>query len=171
MTAKKGSAKRRIITTKENGEIYKIFDTVDQCAEYFRRTKAVIFNHCAKSKLFYRENGIMLSFQSERREAKEVKESDRSDVIERKLRATETEDQTRRRLGLNPYGEWRNDEWLFAMFDRVNKKLYPDGYDEHAAFLSWKGKQRGVKGQRRETEEERLEKEVEVDPEFRQYFK
>jgi hypothetical protein len=87
------------------------------------------------------------------------------------LRKRETEDQTRRRLGLNPYGEWRNDEWLNAMMDRVHKELYPDGYDEHAAWLSMKGKERTDKGMRRETEEERLSKEVEVDPEFRQYFK
>ena len=169
MIAKRHPNKRRIITTKEDGEIYKIFDTIEECAEFFNRSKAVIFNHCAKSKLFYKENGIMLSFQSERREARQVKESDRSDVVERRLRATETEDQTRRRLGLNPYGEWRNDEWLNAMFDRVNKELYPEGYDEHAAFLSWKAKQRADKGQRRESEEERLAREI--DEEFEQYIK
>ena len=169
MTAKRGSSKRRIITTKEDGEIYKIFDSVDECAEYFGRSRAVVFNHCAKSKLFYKENGIMLRFESEKREPKAVKESDRSDVVEKRLRATETEDQTRRRLGLNPYGEWRNDEWLFAMFDRVNKMLYPDGYDEHAAWLSMKGKERMSKGQTRESEESRLSREI--DEEFLDYIK
>ena len=55
------------------------------------------------------------------------------------------------------------------MFERVNKELYPDGYDEHAAWLSWKGKEREKKGQRRETEEDRLAREI--DEEFEQYTK
>lgn len=99
------------------------------------------------------------------------KRQKQENIDELRLRAKETEDETRRRLGLNPYGEWRNDEWIQAMIDRVDKMLYPDGYDEHAAYLSMKGKERAVKGMRRETEEERLEKEVDVDPEFKQYFK
>jgi len=171
MTAKRHHNKRRIITTKEDGEVYKIFDTIEDCAEFFNRSKAVIFNHCAKSKLFYKENGIMLSFQSEKREAKEVKESDRSDVVEKRLRATETEDQTRRRLGLNPYGSWRQGTWLQEMFDRVNKELYPDGYDAHAAWLALRGKERLKEGKTRVSQETLEESYKDIDKEFLDYIK
>ena len=57
----------------------------------------------------------------------------------------ETEDQIRRRLGLNPYGSWRNDEWLNAMFERVNKILYPDGYDTREIWLAQKANNRAKK--------------------------
>jgi len=57
----------------------------------------------------------------------------------------ETEDEIRRRLGLNPYGEWRNDEWLNAMFERVNKILYPDGYDTREIWLAQKANNRAKK--------------------------
>ena len=57
----------------------------------------------------------------------------------------ETEDQIRRRLGLNPYGEWRNDEWMNAMFERVNKILYPDGYDVREIWLAQKDNSRAKK--------------------------
>jgi hypothetical protein len=57
----------------------------------------------------------------------------------------ETEDEIRRRLGLNPYGEWRNDEWLNAMFERVNKLLYPDGYDPRETWLAQKANDRASK--------------------------
>ena len=173
MTVKRHPNKKRIIVTKEDGEIYKIFDTVEECAEYFGKSKAVIHNRCAKFNVFYLENEVKIKFEAERKEprTKEKVELTRSDVVEKKLRATETEDQTRRRLGLNPYGEWRNDEWLFAMFDRVNKQLYPDGYDEHAAWLSMKGKERMVKGTVRVAQEIIEEGYKDIDEEFLDYIK
>jgi len=55
------------------------------------------------------------------------------------------------------------------MFDRVNKELYPDGYDEHARWLSMKGKERAQKGQLRLSQEDRIGEEI--DEEFKQYIK
>jgi len=52
-------------------------------------------------------------------------------------RASETEDETRKRLGLNPYGDWRNDEWIFAMVDRVNaehKGVYSEAYQKYGNY-------------------------------------
>ena len=70
----------------------------------------------------------------------------------------ETEDQIRRRLGLNPYGSWRNDEWLNAMFERVNKVLYPDGYDTREIWLTQKANSRAKKRADNIREEKGLEK-------------
>ena len=69
----------------------------------------------------------------------------------------ETEDQIRRRLGLNPYGEWRNDEWLNAMFERVNSQLYPDGYDAREIWLAQKANSRAKKRAALAREEKGLE--------------
>ena len=172
MTEKRHPLQKKITVIKEDGEVYKVFDTVDECAAFFNRSKAVIYNHCAKPDILYVENGIKVRFQSEKmQERKEKGLSDRSDVLEKRLRANETEDQTRRRLGLNPYGEWRNEEWLFAMFDRVNKRLYPDGYDAHTAWLVEKGKQRIEKGQTRVSQETLEESYKDIDEEFLDYIK
>jgi hypothetical protein len=69
----------------------------------------------------------------------------------------ETEDQIRRRLGLNPYGEWRNDEWLNAMFERVNKQIYPNGYDLRELWLAQKANNRAKKRADRIKEEKESE--------------
>ena len=161
------NSKRIIVRTQDN-EIWKEFETSAECAEFFGITKSVIYNRCNKPNHAYRYLGYKLKFESEKRDG--VYSNTSADgTTESRLRAEETEDETRRRLGLNPYGEWRNDLWLNAMFDRVNKKLYPDGYDEHMAWLSWRGKVRAQKDQRRESEEDRLGREI--DEEFEQYTK
>jgi hypothetical protein len=159
------NAKRIIVRTEDN-EIWKEFETTDKCAEFFGITKSVIYNRCNKPNHTYRYLGYKLKFASERRDGVYTNPS-LDDTKEVRLRANETEDETRRRLGLNPYGEWRNDEWMQAMIDRVDKMLYPDGYDSHMAWLSFRGKLRKDKGQRRESEEERLSREI--DEEFEQY--
>jgi len=94
------------------------------------------------------------------------------------LQPGETEDECRRRLGLNPYGEWRNDEWMNAMFDRVHKELYPDGYDEHAAWLAMKGKDRREAGKTKLRDPDSNlpgydsgENSYNIDPEFLDYIK
>jgi hypothetical protein len=161
------NSKRIIVRTQDN-EIWKEFETSAECAEFFGITKSVIYNRCNKPNHAYKYLSYKLKFESERRDG--VYSNTSADgTTESRLRAKETEDETRRRLGLNPYGEWRNDEWLSAMFKRVDEKLYPDGYDEHMAWLSWRGKVRGQKGQTRESEEDRLSREV--DEEFQQYTK
>jgi hypothetical protein len=159
------NAKKIIVRTEDN-VIFKEFETSVECAKFFGISRGVVYNRCNTPHHAYEYLGYKLKFQSERRDGV-YSNSLAEDTEETRLRKGETEDQTRRRLGLNPYGEWRNDEWLNAMFKRVDERLYPDGYDEHAAWLSWKGKLRGQKGQTRESEEERLSKEI--DEEFAQY--
>ena len=149
---------KRIVVRTEDNEIWQEFETVVECAEFFGITNNVIYNRCNKPDHAYKYLGYKLKFQSERRDGVYSNPSG-DDTKEGRLRATETEDETRRRLGLNPYGEWRNDEWLNAMFKRVGEKLW----------LSWKGKLRTQKGQTRESEEDRLAREI--DEEFEQYTK
>ena len=157
---------KRIVVRTEDNEIWKEFETTKECAEFFGITKSVVYTRCNHSHHAYGYLGYKLKFQSERRDGVYSKALVQ-DTIETRLRKDETEDETRRRLGLNPYGSWRNDEWLNAMMDRVNKEIYPDGYDSHMAWLSFRGKLRKDKGQRRESEEERLSREI--DEEFKQY--
>ena len=147
---------KKVIVKTEDGEVYKTFNGGEECANFLGITRASVYNRASFPHVFYKTNGIKLSFTC----VKHIKDTKEEG---------ETNDQIRRRLELNPYGEWRNDEWLNAMMERVNKELYPYGYDEHMAWLSWKGKLRLQKGQRRESEEERLAREI--DEEFDQYTK
>jgi hypothetical protein len=151
--------------------LFREFDTVEECASFFGKTKAIIYNRCSSSNRFFPEMGVNVNFTSQRAKQK-VEQGEKIDkrfssIDEAKLRKTETEDQTRRRLGLNPYGDWRNDEWIYAMMERVNQRLYPDGYDEHAAWLSMREKDRTQKGRTKR----RLDTEDIIDEEFEQYIK
>ena len=157
---------KRIIVRTEDDNIWKEFETTDECAEFFGVSRGVIYNRCNDLNHVYEYSGYKLKFFSEKRDGV-YSDSSADNTKETRLRKSETEDETRRRLGLNPYGSWRNDDWLNAMMERVNKELYPYGYDEHMAWLSMKGKERALKGQQRESEEERLAKEI--DEEFEQY--
>jgi len=157
---------KRIVVRTEDDKIWKEFETSIECAEFFGISRGVVYNRCNASHHAYEHLGYKLKFQSERRDGV-YSNSLAEDTEETRLRKGETEDETRRRLKLNPYGEWRNDEWLNAMMERVNKEIYPDGYDSHMAWLSFRGKLRKDKGQRRESEEERLSREI--DEEFEQY--
>jgi hypothetical protein len=69
----------------------------------------------------------------------------------------ETEDEIRRRLGLNPYGKARDDIWMAEMFERVNKILYPDGYDTREIWLAQKANSRAKKRADRIREEKESE--------------
>lgn len=69
----------------------------------------------------------------------------------------ETEDEIRRRLGLNPYGKARDDIWMAEMFERVNKELYPDGYDPRETWLAQKANDRASKRTARIKKEKEIE--------------
>ena len=159
------NAKRIIIRTEDN-IIFKEFETTDECAKFFGISRGVVYNRCNTSHHAYDYLGYKLKFQSEKRDGP-YSNSLVENTKETRLRKSETEDETRRRLGLNPYGSWRNDEWISAMMERVNKEIYPDGFDEHSAWLSWRGKIRAQKGTQRESQENRLSREI--DEEFEQY--
>ena len=66
-------------------------------------------------------------------------------LIEEPIAEGESEDDIRRRLGLNPYGKARDDIWMTEMFERVNKQLYPDGYDPRETWLAQKANDRAKK--------------------------
>ena len=58
----------------------------------------------------------------------------RSDISETKKRAKETEDETRKRLGLSPYGKHNDEEWMLALIKKVEKRLIDEGYDPKVEF-------------------------------------
>lgn len=125
---------KRVVAYREDGSIYREFESVTEIAEYYNKRTQAIYNSTSNYHRFYdfkEPNGEVVKLRLEAK-APNYKNP--------KIHEKETEDQIRRRLGLNPYGEWRNDEWFAAMFERVNKKLYPNGYDAHAEWLrkrSW----------------------------------
>ena len=97
----------------ESGEVYKVFDGgTNEAAKFFQKSPTVIYNHCSRPREFFNYFGFNLRFESKLREKIDVKK--------------ESEDEIRRRLGLNPYGEWRTDEWIYAMVERVNAEVEKD---------------------------------------------
>ena len=100
--------------------MYKVFDggTIET-AKYFLKSPTVIYNHCSRPREFFNYFGFNLRFESKLRNKIVI----------------ETKDETRRRLGLNPYGEWRTDEWIYAMVERISKQhpeLTDPNYDPAA---------------------------------------
>lgn len=167
---------KRIIVRTKDGRLYKEFETIDECVEYFGKSKAIIYNACTLVNYKFVHEGQELVFEAVKRYREEKPKGEdmrlsNENKLEKELRAKETEDETRRRLGLNPYGEWRNDEWLNAMFERVNKELYPDGYDEHAIWLREKGMERLKAGKTRVSQETLNESYKDIDEEFLDYIK
>ena len=151
MNKKIRSSNKGVVVRTEDGEVYKEFDTVCDCAEFFKKTKAVIYNRRAAPNRLFLEFGINLKFQcaniSKGSYTYEVERIEQllGDKEEMKLRAIETEDETRKRLGLNPYGKARDDIWMTEMFERVNKQLYPDGYDPRETWLAQRANDRASK--------------------------
>ena len=117
-----------------DGSLYKEFSSVTAAAEHFNTRVGRISTYTATPDKLHKMGEGKYRFVSKGRTT--------NNKAGRINTEKETEDQIRRRLGLNPYGEWRNDEWLNAMFERVNKQLYPDGYDNHEMFLRQKAMDR-----------------------------
>lgn len=104
-------SKKIVITYLENGDVYKVFDGgTSEASAFFEKSVPMIYRHCSKPRQLYRYNGLNLRFESKLR-----------DKI-----PGESEDEIRRRLGLSPYGAWRNDDWIYTMVDRVNAMLEKD---------------------------------------------
>jgi len=163
---------------REDGELYKKYNSVTEAAKDLNVT-LVNFSRQVVDKGKIVVGGVLYKVITSG--APSIQRKERPVVYDSKaaLRPGETEDECRRRLGLNPYGEWRNDEWMNAMFDRVNKELYPDGYDAHSAWLSQKAKDRkdAGKAQMRDPNSNEPGYDSEEggykcnDPEFMDYFK
>jgi hypothetical protein len=106
---------KMIITYDEEGNEYKRFMSVKETASYFNKTKQLIYNYTSRNNYFapveVEGKKFSLRFIQAKREVKKDKE---------------LEDDIRRKWQLNPYGDWRNDEWIYAMVDRVNAELEKD---------------------------------------------
>ena len=106
---------RMIITYDRKGSEYKRFMSVKEAASYFNKTTQLIYGYTSRNDYFapVEVDGkkFSLRFIQAKREVKQNKE---------------LEDDIRRKWGLNPYGDWRNDEWIFAMVDRVTAELEKD---------------------------------------------
>lgn len=106
---------KMIMTYDRKGNEYKSFLSVKEAASYFKKPTQAIYSYTSRNDYFapVEVDGekFNLRFVQQKRETKDNKE---------------LEDEIRRKLGLNPYGDWRNDEWIYAMVDRVNAELEKD---------------------------------------------
>ena len=60
---------KRIIVRTEDNEIWKEFETVVECSEFFGKSRNVIYTRCNNSDHAYKYLGYKLKFESERRES------------------------------------------------------------------------------------------------------
>ena len=108
---------KMIITYDEEGNEYKRFISVIEATSYFNKTKQMIYKYTSRNNYFapveVDSRKFNLRFIQVKREGK-------------KKENKQLEDDIRRKWGLNPYGDWRNDEWIYAMVDRVNAELEKD---------------------------------------------
>jgi len=145
MTEQRHPNTKKVTAYNDKGEVHREFDSVKELAEYYNKVPQYVYNATAHPTRFYRYKEpdgtvVMLCLKTQRgKHGGSVK-------------VKETEDEIRRRLGLNPYGEWRTDEWIYAMVDRVNKRLYPNGYDEHGEWLKTRNRDRFLRNKEKEEE-------------------
>ena len=108
-----GNTKKVVVRT-EDGRIYKTFNNGQECADFLGISRSQVHNRAGNPNHFYKTNNIKLSFIC-LPHSKNVKEQG------------ETEDEIRRRLELNPYGEWRKEENILALIERCNKMMIEKG--------------------------------------------
>ena len=135
-------AKREVEVYKPDGTLYKRYKSITEMSKDIEVSISTISNLIKKEFPRIKIKGVEYTL----------------DFIEEEevIPEGETEDEIRRRLGLNPYGEWRNDEWIFAMMERVNKELYPDGYCTKELWLRQKANSRAKKRADKIKEEKEL---------------
>jgi hypothetical protein len=116
MTKSKGNTgnTKAVVVKTEDGKTYKTFKSSQECADYFNLTRQAVYGRTNNPKHFYKHDGTKLSFNCISN-VKKVKDQG------------ETEDEIRRRLELNPYGEWRKKENLLALIERCNKMMFENG--------------------------------------------
>ena len=105
---------KKVIVKTEDGEVYKTFNGGEECANFLGITRASVYNRASFPHVFYKTNGIKLSFTC----VKHIKDTKEEG---------ETNDEIRRRLELNPYGEWRKEENILALIERCNKMMIEKG--------------------------------------------
>ena len=105
---------KKVIVKTEDGEVYKTFNGGEECANFLGITRASVYHRASFPHVFYKTNGIKLSFTC----VKYIKDTKEEG---------ETNDEIRRRLELNPYGEWRKEENILALIERCNKMMIEKG--------------------------------------------
>ena len=134
-------AKREVEVYKPDGVLYKKYKTITEMSKDMEVNLSTISVVINKEDSKIKIKGVEYTLVA----------------IQQPIIEAETEDEIRRRLGLNPYGSWRNDEWMNAMFERVNKELYPDGYDPRETWLAQKANDRASKRTARIKKEKEIE--------------
>lgn len=134
-------AKRVVEVYRPDGTFYKKYKTITEMSKDMEANLSTISATINKGESKIKIKGVEYTLV----------------LIEEPIPQGESEDDIRRRLGLNPYGSWRNDEWLNAMFERVNKQLYPDGYDPRETWLAQKANDRAKKRTAKIKKEKELE--------------
>jgi hypothetical protein len=136
-------AKRPVEVYKSDGTLYKRYKTITEMSRDMEANLSTISAVINKEDPKIKIKGVEYTLVTLEKE----------EVIPE----GETEDEIRRRLGLNPYGKARDDVWMAEMFERVNKQLYPDGYDPREIWLAQKSNDRAKKRADRIREEKELE--------------
>lgn len=150
--------RKRVEVYDLEGKLLGTYTSLTEAAKAFKTTLARVSHIGNKKNPIGKINGIKYKVVVPR--AASIIATYDENVL---FRPGETEDDVRRRLGLNPYGEWRNDEWIYAMMDRVNKELYPDGFDERLQWNQRKLSERKKKEKERQKEEDIDESNYDLD--------
>jgi hypothetical protein len=135
-------AKKEVEVYNADGTLYKKYDSLTEVVKDMGINLPALSLASKRKNPIFKINEIEYKVITLERKINELAGRTGTYKVGDTLLPGETEDECRRRLGLNPYGAWRNDEWMNAMFERVHKELYPDGYDEHAAWLAMRAKDR-----------------------------
>jgi hypothetical protein len=136
-------AKREVEVYKPDGTLYKRYKSITEMSKDIEVSISTISNLIKKEFPKIKIRGVEYTLVTIEKE----------EVIPE----GETEDEIRRRLGLNPYGKARDDIWMAEMFERVNKELYPDGYDPRETWLAQKANDRASKRTARIKKEKEIE--------------
>lgn len=123
-----------------SGQVLATFSSVVEASEFLGVAQGTVYQflRTPNRKRIHNNNIYTIEFVG----VKVMTEAER----EAELRAKETEDETRKRLQITPYGKHNDEEWFNQMLKRVQERLYPDGYSEHDEFLRRKAVRRQLDG-------------------------
>ena len=122
-------AKRKVEVYRPDGTFYKKYRTITEMSKDMEANLSTISALINKGEPKIKIKGVEYTLV----------------LIEEPIAEGESEDDIRRRLGLNPYGKARDDIWMAEMFERVSKQLYPDGYNPRETWLAQKANDRASK--------------------------
>jgi hypothetical protein len=167
--------KFRIILKNKEGEVIKTFEGAYEAANKLDIHVSRIYRYCTTPDqciqgMYWSKEKKVIQKKVKEKKPKEKKERS---TPEMKLRNKETKDETRKRLGLNPYGEWRTETGWAEIERRVFPKLDAIGYFEEGAKAKIKSMLKASEIRRKEDKEGKyvdIDNMV-IDPEFQTYFR